>query len=480
LVLPLKFLLGRGFNNNVQEELMKKLMGFLLIAGLIFSVAACKKTGGSGNEVTAKEFSWDMAKGAGITILLNQHTAANEIEKYIPDFESLTGIKCSVSILPEDNYYDKLTISLSSGSEPDVFMCGPLMPWELAGEGYIEDLTSYISNPILTNSDYDIGDFFPGVLGMFKWDTKDGHPVGTGPQWSIPMVFEQYVLGYNKRIFAEHNIKVPATTAEMLAAAAALQEFDGPGTYGIALRGTRNWYTCTTSYITNFANYGGIEFAREGSRLVSKVNEPAGVAATQLYVDLIKKGGSPTWSNYTWYECAADLGAGKAAMMFDADLVIYDQNVRDTAEKGNIAFTPCPMPSADATTHSNIWGWGLSMNAASKRKIASWLFVQYFTGKDYMKKAAIEGAVNPSRDSVFYSSEFQNVVAKTEGYLKTFEATIGGTSILSVPQSHFYETTAEWAATLQDIVNGQYPSVKAGLDALKIKMDNIVSDLVIE
>ncbi|MDR1374929.1 MAG: extracellular solute-binding protein, partial [Treponema sp.] len=239
---------------------MKKLIGFLLIAGLLFSMVACKKTGENGNEITAKEFSWDMAKGAGITILLNQHTAANEIEKYISDFENLTGIRCSVSILPEDNYYDKLTISLSSGSEPDVFMCGPLMPWELAGEGYIEDLASYISNPILTNPDYDINDFFPGVLGMFKWDTKDGHSVGTGPQWSIPMVFEQYVLGYNKRIFAERNIKVPTTTAELLAAAIALQGFDGPGTYGIALRGTRNWYTCTTSYITNFANYGGVEF----------------------------------------------------------------------------------------------------------------------------------------------------------------------------------------------------------------------------
>jgi multiple sugar transport system substrate-binding protein len=120
------------------------------------------------------------------------------------------------------------------------------------------------------------------------------------------------------------------------------------------------------------------------------------------------------------------------------------------------------------------------MNAASKSKTAAWLFIQYFTGKDYMKKAAIEGAVNPTRDSVFYSKEFQDVIAKTDGYLETFKATIGGTSILSVPQSHFYETTAEWAATLQDIVNGQYPNAKAGLDALKVKMDNIVSDLVIE
>lgn len=425
-------------------------------------------------------FSWDMASGETLTILLNQHTAANKIEKYIPDFEALTGIKCKTSILPEDNYYDKLTISLSSGSEPDVFMCGPLMPWELAGNDYIEDLTPYLENENLTNPNYDVKDFFEGVLGMFKWDTQDGHPVGNGPQWSIPMVFEQYVLGYNKRVFKEHDLKVPKTMDELLACAEKLQEFNGTGTYGIALRGTRNWYTVTTSYITNFVNYGGVEFAIEDGKLISKVNEPAGVAATQMYVDLIKKGGSPTWSNYTWYECAADLGAGKAAMMFDADLVIYDQNVGETAEAGNIAFAPCPMPSDDATIHSNIWGWGLSINAASKKKTAAWLFVQYFTGKEYMKAAAIEGAVNPTRESVFYSDEFQNVVLQTEGYLDTFKATIDGTSILSTPQSHFYESTAEWAATLQDIVNGQYASVQEGMNSLKVKMDNIVSDILIK
>jgi len=425
-------------------------------------------------------FAWDMASGAELTVLLNQHTAANEIEKHLPEFEALTGIKCDLSILPEDNYYDKLTISLSSGSEPDVFMCGPLMPWELAGENYIEDLTPYIANEKLTSPDYDVDDFFPGVLGMFQWDTKDGHAVGSGPQWSVPMVFEQYVLGYNKRIFAEHNLTVPKTMDELLACAKALQEFNGPGSYGIALRGTRNWYTVTTSYITNFANYGGVEFAVEEGKLVSKVNEPEGVAATQMYVDLIQQGGSPTWSNYTWYECAADLGAGNAAMMFDADLVIYDQNVGDTAEAGNIAFAPCPMPSSDSSVHSNIWGWGLSVNAASRNKTAAWLFVQYFTGKEYMQTAAIEGAVNPTRNSVFYSDEFQDVVSKTDGYLETFEATIGGTSILSVPQSHFYETTAEWAATLQDIVNGKYASVQEGLDDLKQKMDTIVSDIVVE
>jgi multiple sugar transport system substrate-binding protein len=461
------------------EVFMKKIMCFVLVlASLTFFACSKKSTDSIGTD--AKEFSWDMAKGATLTVLLNQHTAANEIEAYLGEFEALTGIKCTYSILPEDNYNDKLTISLSSGSEPDVFMCGVLMPWELAGEGYLEDLTDYINNPILTDPNYDISDFFPGVLGMFKWDAIDGHAVGSGPQWAIPMVFEQYVLGYNKRIFAENNIKVPTTTNELLAAVTALQNFDGPGTYGIALRGTRSWFTMVTSYLTNFANFGGVDFVVENNRLVSKVNEPAGVAATQLYVDLIKKGGSSTWSNYTWYECAADLGAGKSAMMFDADLVIYDQNVRDTAERGNIAFAPCPMPSSNAKIRSNIWGWGLAMNAASKQKIASWLFIQFFTGKDYQKKAAIEGAVNPSRNSVFYSPEFQNVVEKTDGYLETFEATIGGTSVLSVPQSHFYETTAEWAATLQDIVNGQYPSVKAGLDALKIKMDTIVSDLVIE
>jgi multiple sugar transport system substrate-binding protein len=476
---------------------LRKAVVLMMVALMIFGVLGCSpqeavKPSDTSGENTSQDtgnadqgsqvgFSWEQAKGSKITILLNQHTVAEAIKARVAEFEALTGITVQTAIIPESNYYDKLTVSLSSGSEPDVWMCGPLMPWELAGANYIEDLTPYIEDSTLTNDDYDVDDFFGGVLGTFRWDKVAGHATGEGPQWSVPMVFEEYVLGYNKRIFAEHNLTPPTTMDELLECAIALQEFDGPGTYGLAVRGSREWPTITTSYITNFMNYGGQEWAVENGKLVSKVNEPAGVAATQMYVDLITKGGSPTWSNYTWYECAADLGAGKAAMLFDADLVIYDQNVKDTAEAGNIAFTPIPMPEGKTDVNSNLWGWGLSMNAASKQKIASWLFIQYFTGKDFMLKAAVEdGAVNPARESIFNNADFQAVLEKTEGYLDTFNATIGGTSILSTPQPHFYETTTEWASTLQDIVNGKYATVQEGMDALKAKMDQIVSGVVIE
>ena len=426
-------------------------------------------------------FSWDQASGSKITVLLNQHTAAEAINARVEDFEALTGIDVQISIIPESNYYDKLTVSLSSGSEPDVFMCGPLMPWELAGANYIEELDTYIADSSLTNEDYDVDDFYTGVFDTFKWDTVAGHPTGEGPQWSVPMVFEEYVLGYNKRIFEEHGLTPPTTMDELIECAMALHEFDGPGTYGIAVRGSREWPTINTSYITNFMNYGGQEWAIEDGKLISKVNEPEGVAATQAYVDLITKGGPPNWANYTWYECAADLGAGKAAMLFDADLVIYDQNVKDTAEAGNIAFLPAPMPEGRSEIKSNLWGWGLSMNAASKQKVASWIFIQYFTGKDFMLEAAIEdGAVNPARESVFNNADFQAKLEKTEGYIETLNATIGGTKIIATPQPHFYETTSEWAATLQDIVTGKYATVQEGLDALKAKMDGIVSDVAIE
>ena len=450
---------------------MKKIFTIITVF-MFFSVIACG---------SADAFSWDQAKGTNLTVLLNQHTVTKAIQGRVDDFQKLTGINVNISVLPESNYYDKLTISLSSGAEPDVFMCGPLMPWELAGAEYMEDLALYVENADLTSPEYDINDFFAGVLATFRWDTIAGHSVGKGPQWSIPMVFEQYVLGYNKRVFEEKGLSVPTTMEELLECAIALQEFGGPGTYGIAVRGSREWPTITTSYITNFMNYGGVEFAIENDRLICKINEPEGVKATQMYVDLIKKGGAPNWANYTWYECAADLGAGKAAMLFDADLVIYDQNVGNTKEAGNIAFAKVPSPSRDATANSNLWGWGLSMNAASRQKTAAWLFIQYFTGKEYMLHAAVaEGAVNPARQSVFNDPSFQEQLEKTAGYMDTFNATIGGTRILSTPQPHFYQTTTEWAATLQDIVNGTYSSVQDGLDALKRKVDAIVEDVVLK
>jgi multiple sugar transport system substrate-binding protein len=432
--------------------------------------------------VKGQGFSWDMAKGSKIKVLYSQHPYAEASIKKIKDFEKLTGIEVNYSIIPEENYFDKLTTALNSRSgDPDVFMTGAYQVWEYSTPGYMEPLESYINNPDMTSSDYNFDDFFSGITGALQWNNVPGDSVGTGSQWALPLGFEQYVLAYNKRIFKEKGLNPPKTIEELQQLCIDLNEFDGKGTYALALRGTRNWATIHPAFITTFTEYGAKDIENINGKLVSQVNSKESVEMTQDYVDMIKNGGSPSWSSYTWYQASADFGAGKAAMLFDADCVEYFQNVPGASqEAGNLAWVPAPQKEIEDERVSNLWTWALGMNSASKNKLASWLFIQYFTSRDYLLWAAINAnGINTPRKSVFNDSAVQSILSKADGYTDAFNETINGTTILFTPQPYFFELTTDWASMLQDLVSGQEPSVQAGLDKLKKKMDDTLSDVVL-
>jgi multiple sugar transport system substrate-binding protein len=265
--------------------------------------------------------------------------------------------------------------------------------------------------------------------------------------------------------------------------ATTLNEFGGSGTYGVAVRGTRNWATIHPGYMTLFATWGAQDFVVENGKLVCKLDSPEAIAMTEYWVELIKAAGSPQWSTYTWYQAGADLGAGRAAMLFDATCNGYFQNYPPgaSAESGNLAWVSGPLPEGKTNSHSNIWIWSLAMNAYSKNKDAAWTFLQYFTGKEFMTYSGTEGAcADAPRKSVAESPKYIEVVGASEGYLQALEADLPYATIQFTPQPYFFETTTEWAATLQDLVGGRFSSTEEAMKQLKQKLDRIVEDIDVE
>ena len=182
---------------------------------------------------------------------------------------------------------------------------------------------------------------------------------------------------------------------------------------------------------------------------------------------MIKQVGPSQWATFTWNECHDAMGSGKAAMFFDADIGGYFINL-NTAEKGNFAFAVGPGLDGPASK-SNVWIWSLAMNAASKSKVPAWYWMQWATGKDFTLTAALNGSlVNPSRQSVWDSPEFQKHIAGMTDYLATFKALSKDAKVYFTPQSRFMEVTTEWAASLQDIY--------AGADA-KVTLDKLANSL---
>ena len=467
---------------------MKKLLALALAASMTVSLASCGKTGGdSGSTGSASstpaatgEFDWRAYEGTELNVLFSEHTYADAVKAKLNDFQDLTGIKVNLTTMPESNYYEKLNVELASKSGSiDVFMTGAYQAWEYATAGYMEPLEGYIENSSLTSADYDYDDFIDGVIDALKWDCVPGHAVGTGSQWALPMGWEINILTYNKQILADHNITPPKTAEELLAAATALKEFDGSGTYGLALRGTIH-----PAYMSMYTTWGAKDFEIEDGKLVSKVNSPEAIAMTEYWVNLVKNGSAPQWATYGWEMAGADLGAGKAAMMWDADRGGYTQNVAGaSAQSGNLAFGTVPYPTdagkTEADMKSNLWVWSMAMNSASQNKEAAWYFLQYFTSKDFMQWSGTEGACTDTpRESVLSSDEYVKCLSDAEGYYEAFNTVKDTASIYFTAQPYFTETTTEWAKTLQELVTtDKYSSVEEAMNQLADTMTQMVSDL---
>jgi multiple sugar transport system substrate-binding protein len=290
---------------------------------------------------------------------------------------------------------------------------------------------------------------------------------------------ELYLLGYNQRAFDKAGItKPPETYDELLAAIDKLKGWNGPGSYAIAVRGARDWGTIHPAYMSTFKNFGAQDFAVEGGKLVSKLNSPESVKMNEFFVDMIKRGGSPQWSSMYWYLCEVDLENGQAAMFWDASNVMAQTVLKNMPESPNIKYTTSPVAKAGDTINSNFWTWSMAMNSYSKNKVAAWIFLQYFSSKEFLRSASVDSNnMDPTRTSVYNDPAFKAKIAKLPGWYEAWQKTVPTTTILFTPQPAFFQTTYEWAATLQDLVaGGKYRSVKDGLDALKALQDKMVQE----
>ncbi|MBX3083569.1 MAG: sugar ABC transporter substrate-binding protein [Anaerolineae bacterium] len=423
----------------------------------------------------AQSFDWKKYSGTTLKVLLNQHPYQQALVGELPKFEELTGIKVTYDVFPEQNYFDKVTIDLSAGgsSTYDAFMTGAYMIWQYAPAGWMEPLEPYINDPAKTNPDYNFDDIFPDLRNSEKWNLQAGAAnLGQGSQYAIPWGFETNALMYRKDLLDKAGIKVPTTLDELVEAAKKLKT---DSMAGIVVRGSLNWATIHPGFMTMYSSYGCKDY---DDKMHPQMNSACAVEVTKKWVDMIKNAGPQAWTTYTWYQAGSDFGAGKAAMMFDADILGYFQNQPDTAAKevlGNVAWAPGPL-GPDGKLRTNIWIWSLAMNAGSKNKDATWLFLQWATGQDFLTTGAVNyNMVNPVRKAIWDNKDFQAKMDKQTDYLKTFNTIISNDAkIQFTPQPLFFETTTEWAQALQDIYAGA--DAQQRLDQLVEKLTQMLKD----
>ncbi|MEM7299720.1 MAG: extracellular solute-binding protein [Pseudomonadota bacterium] len=428
----------------------------------------------------AADFDWKKHSGKTVKLLLNKHPYTDAMIANLENFKSLTGMDVQYDVFPEDVYFDKVTAALSSSSsEYDAFMTGAYMTWTYGPAGWVEDLSQWIGDASKTNPNYNWEDMLEGVRSSCAWNGKPGGELGSADakQWCIPWGYEQNNLAYNADVFKKAGLSVPTNMDELVATAAAGKKAMDGG-YGIGVRGSRSWATIHPGFLSGYANFGqkDLNVSADG-KLSAAMNTDVSKKFHSQWVQMIQESGAPDWSTHTWYQVGTDLGAGKSAMIYDADILGYFMNGGDNAMAGKLAYAPFSANPESKAPTPNIWIWSLAMSSFSKQKDATWYFLQWASGPEHGLFGATKmDFVNPVRKSVWADEMFRERLNKSyPGYVEMHDVSAPGAKIHFTAQPLFFDLTTEWAATLQKMVAKEVP-VDEGLDQLAASVDRQLKD----
>jgi multiple sugar transport system substrate-binding protein len=363
---------------------------FLLLGGPTLLVADSQKPDLSAFE-NAK-IDWKQKAGDRLLVAMNTHWWTDALEKKLPEFEALTGIKVTLDVYPEEEFRKKRVITMASGSGIfDVMMMDQALA-QYAEAGWLQPLMPFVDNPKLTDKTwYDLDDVFAKArdFGTYK-----------SVFYGIPITGEAEILFYRTDLFKKSGIAVPQTMDELYNAAKKLKS---QGVSGIVLRGQRGSGANVWPWTGFLFTYGGRFFDAKDNPIF---NSPEGIAATEMYVKLLKDAGPMGAANYNWYECSSDFQQGKTAMFIDSSgfMPLFVDPEKSAVAK-NVGYAMMPkVPGKDLLP--NFWYWMIAMAANSDHKDAGWLFMQWATSKAASLDIALGGG-SSGRASVWASPSFK-------------------------------------------------------------------------
>lgn len=434
--------------------------------------ASLERAPGSAADDVTGAFSWRRAEGSTIRLLLADAACSRALREDLDAFTARTGVSVQTTSLPEATYFDDVTRQLVSGlPDVDVFMTGAPMVWQYAPPGWMEDLDPWFTNASATSPEYDQDDLLPDALGALRWDTVLGHFTGSGPLWALPLSWETSVLAYRTDVLDRLGVRPPDSFAELeevSRAAGALMARTVDGGYGLAVRGDRSWATVQAGMVTQHAREGGRDFRLRDGHLVPDLRSGVSVDFHRRWSSMVRDSASPRWGRQTHEECVADLGSGLAALSYDTTAALLPVDAsRASAAAGRLAFSPGPAgPGADLT--SNLWVWSLAVSSRSEHKLASWLFLQWASGREHVRWSALRRGVAPVRTSVLEDGAYRDSLSRHPGYLDAVDAVLPRTRLTFTPQSFFFGTANAWAGAVQDMVAGS--GVVVSLNTLTARM----------
>ena len=303
-------------------------------------------------------FDWKKYKGESLSVLLVTSPRADVLTKNQKEFEELTGIKVEADVVPEQQQRQKTVIEFTSGNPSfDITQISLHVQKSLVGKG--------------------------------KWMLMD----------TMPNNLDFWILYYNKEIFEKKGLKPPQTHDEMVAAAKAIHDPKG-GVYGFAARGLKN---ANVPVWTGFLHGWGADTLDPKDMSLKTTTEEA-IAAATLYKELLSKYSPEGVAGFNWNECQTAFMQGTVGLWYDG--IGFATPLEDATKSkvvGKVGYILTPKgPKAQ---HAAMFGDGIGITNASKKKGPAWLYLQWATNKANQARLLSSGGGSPARQSAYTSPD---------------------------------------------------------------------------
>ncbi len=349
-------------------------LGFMLV---LLLVAMMLPAGGSQEDTADQGVTitwWALSSGGG------DQSRQQLREQVIADYEAEhPDVTIELTMLENEAFKQKVQVAVQGGDPPDIFHSwGGGVMVEYAQAGMLRDITDYVENNLADR----IGS---GALGVYGYD---GHYYGA------PYDMGAFGIWYNKAIFEEAGVEVPATWSELLDAVQAIKD---AGYIPIALGAGDRWpaHHWWAYLATRIGGEAAFTAAYDGSG--SFADEPF-VRAGEMMLQLADL--DPFQAGYlgaTYDDAAAFMGNGQAAMQLMGQwnpAVIAANSTSGNGIGDDLGWFPFPMVSGGAGDPNDVLGGGNGYVIGANAPDEALDFLNFFLQAKYNEELVdVEGII---------------------------------------------------------------------------------------
>lgn len=343
------------------------------------------------------------------------------------------------------DYPTKLQVWFSSGKAPDVVRMSRDIFSPFASEDLFADLTPYLEAS--------------GSAGCWDESLLDIFDFG-GELLSLPYMYSNYVIAYNKDIFDEANLEYPTadwTETEFVELAKTLTSGEGPEkTYGM-------WFGGWVCELVR-ALYGEPKMYDTENMVMQATNNEKFKAAFQLLGDLHKDGYCSNEVTKTTTTGGFVTGKYAMAIAMTGDIASYQKQIGDNF-KWDVVELPIS-ETYDTRWNTNMRLQGFGMSKTTEHPELAYDLIEYMTTNYEVQKAVDEDGVGiPALTEYLESEEFKTNYGGGAAYNK--EAFV---NMAKVGTS--WEFAGIWA-DINDTLTSEFNAYITGATDIDTALDNL-------